>query len=159
MTLEQWYLDLPLHIKFIRGFWWDKHPEDHLHNQQVGGWDRKEEDYIRGWPPWKRGDGIWEKKKELLVLWINLNKYKNFSSSDLIEESYSFQIVFSYLFSTNPIHCDLDIIYWVFYLWNPFSNKYIVFGLLGHNPFPLDWRSKSSPYTLHMWYVYIVKFC
>ena len=111
--------------------------------------DRKEEDYIRRWPSWKRTRVIWEKKEELLVLWINLNKYKNFSSSNLTEESYSFQIVFSYLFSTNPIHCDLDIIYWVFYLWNPSSNKYIVLDLLDHHPFPfpLGWEYKSSPYN------------
>ena len=113
------------------------------------GCDRKEEDYIRRWTSWKMTQVIWEKKEELLVLWINLNKYKNFSSSDLTEESYSFQIVFSYLFSTNPIHCDLDIIYWVFYLWNPSSNKYIVLDLLGHHPFPfqLGWGYKSSSYS------------
>ena len=32
---------LQLHIKVLGGLWWDKHPEDHLYNQQVEGWDWK----------------------------------------------------------------------------------------------------------------------
>ena len=66
--------------------------------------------------PVKNGHGIWEEKKELLILIKNLSKYKNTSSSDLTDKCYSLQIVFSYFSGTNPIYCGSYLIYWVFYL-------------------------------------------
>ena len=57
----------------------------------------------------KNGQGIWEgneKKRRTPCIQINLSEYKNTSSSDMTEECYSLQIVFSYLSGTNPIYCD-----------------------------------------------------
>ena len=62
MTPEQCYLSLQLCTKLPGSFGWDKHPIDHLQDQQVEEWDKGREDYIRRWPSQKRGHGIFGKK-------------------------------------------------------------------------------------------------
>ena len=95
----------------------------------------------------KTGHVIWEEKKKTYIpekVWL----IKEHSILGLDRWVIFLPICTFDHVDLDPIHWGLHLICLVVSLWDLFSNKFIVLGLLGWHPlFLVGWSSNSSPYN------------